>query len=580
MSWWNANYGYRKKLTIDNLSQTDNDLIDFPLCIELRTSNFNFSNAQTRGQDVRFVDSDDSTELKYDIEYYNSDDEEASIWVKVPTITKGSATGFIYMYYGYADAADNQDTEAVWDSNHKLVMHMDRAYALKGNGNSYYTSQATTTDFNFTDAITLEAWIMFDPVGDYRGICGKQNTGTDTTQACYNLALMNTGDIRFVIGGVFTKDLDCNLQVAKWHHIVATYDKSHACIYVDGSCEWDSTSYSDPIPTNTAQKFTTHVKMYGASRAGYFPGTISELRVWDKALSSSEVQDLYDGNEVDRTDLYAEYNFTEGSGTTAADSSGNGRTLTLSDSAMWSCDFMLDVTSNKHKGTPYYISGGRATGKVDGAKELEGSPDKVKIGDEAGTTWNNLNFAKEDPITLEFWVKTSGDGWAGISKEVYSAFSRQGYCLGMGASQHHLSFAEAAAKTNNIILVNGSTTIDDGAWHHCIATYDGSVDASGVTMFVDGGKETNSVVYNNLTTSISSGNWPLQLGADENNENYLTGFLDEVRISNVERTEDWCVANYLTQSNSSAGTNDFPTYGAEETPGDELHYMMMQESAA
>ena len=50
--------------------------------------------------DIRFVASDDTTELSYWIESSNS--SYADVWVKVPTI---NTTSYIYIYYGNASAS-------------------------------------------------------------------------------------------------------------------------------------------------------------------------------------------------------------------------------------------------------------------------------------------------------------------------------------------------------------------------------------------------------------------------------------------------------------------------------------------
>jgi len=65
-SWWNSSWQYRQAI---NISNTAGNLTDYQVKIELNSSNvgehFNWSNS---GKDLRFVDSDDTTELPYYIE--------------------------------------------------------------------------------------------------------------------------------------------------------------------------------------------------------------------------------------------------------------------------------------------------------------------------------------------------------------------------------------------------------------------------------------------------------------------------------------------------------------------------------
>ncbi len=51
------------------------------------------------------------------------------------------------------------------------------------------------------------------------------------------------------------------------------------------------------------------------------------------------------------------------------------------------------------------------------------------------------------------------------------------------------------------MIVRGSTGVNDGQWHHVTATYDGSLSASGVKLYVDGVLDTMVVIDNNLGTN-------------------------------------------------------------------------------
>jgi len=122
----------RTKLTIDN-SASSEDLDDYQMLVRLNTTDIpNLVLGSTSGADIRFTDSL-GTELKYEIEDWNDGSDSAIVWVKVPTITAGSTTDYIYVYYDYDGTAtydqSTADEQAVWDSNYNVVYH------LKENGN-------------------------------------------------------------------------------------------------------------------------------------------------------------------------------------------------------------------------------------------------------------------------------------------------------------------------------------------------------------------------------------------------------------------------------------------------------------
>ena len=110
--WWNYFWSYRKSITIDNTGNSNN-LTDYQILIILNSTNFNFSKANSDGSDIRFIDDDNSTELNYYIEKWNSTNQEAKIWVKVPFIP-ASSTKTIYMYYGNPSASSESNGTATF----------------------------------------------------------------------------------------------------------------------------------------------------------------------------------------------------------------------------------------------------------------------------------------------------------------------------------------------------------------------------------------------------------------------------------------------------------------------------------
>lgn len=76
-----------------------------------------------------------------------------------------------------------------------------------------------------------------------------------------------------------------------------------------------------------------------------------------------------------------------------------------------------------------------------------------------------------------------------------------------------------------------------GPWIYIAATYDGSSNASGAKIYINGVPETLTVDYNALSASIqNTQNWLLG--------DYVSGTMDEVKISNVARTADEIAESY------------------------------------
>lgn len=66
----------------------------------------------------------------------------------------------------------------------------------------------------------------------------------------------------------------------------------------------------------------------------YYKGIVGEVRIYDRALDTTEIIDLYNGQDV-TGDLRGYWKFDEGAGTKAYDSSGNDNNGTLINSPVW-----------------------------------------------------------------------------------------------------------------------------------------------------------------------------------------------------------------------------------------------------
>src|SRR3989344_3919591 len=69
-SWWNSGWINRKKITFSGATTTAN-LADFPIAVLLNSSRIDYSKTQNSGQDIRFVDPNDTTALNYEIEKWD-----------------------------------------------------------------------------------------------------------------------------------------------------------------------------------------------------------------------------------------------------------------------------------------------------------------------------------------------------------------------------------------------------------------------------------------------------------------------------------------------------------------------------
>jgi hypothetical protein len=121
-NWWNSSWLNRKKITLAPSSTAT--LTDFPILVQLNSStNIDHAKTKSAGEDIRFIDADDSTELSYEIEQWN-ENATSTFWVKVPSVATGTAD-YIYMYYNNSGATTStQNSSSVWSASYDVVWHM------------------------------------------------------------------------------------------------------------------------------------------------------------------------------------------------------------------------------------------------------------------------------------------------------------------------------------------------------------------------------------------------------------------------------------------------------------------------
>jgi hypothetical protein len=87
-------------------------------------------------------------------------------------------------------------------------------------------------------------------------------------------------------------------SLAKWHHVVATVSGTVGQLYLDG--DLNGTGNVGNIPVNTLDVFIGSGHAFPSS---LFNGLIDDVRIYNRALSSSEVAQLYAVESGPRVDL-------------------------------------------------------------------------------------------------------------------------------------------------------------------------------------------------------------------------------------------------------------------------------------
>ena len=163
-------------------------------------------------------------------------------------------------------------------------------------------------------------------------------------------------------------------------------------------------------------------------------------------------------------------------------------------------------------------------------------------------------------ITMEGWVNLDS-----IDDSGYDLVMRKSSAAGSLGEFSYGWYAEEGSKKIFLALYDTSAAWSQtstyeiiestGQWYYIAITWDGTTDESNnVKLYVDG--ELNESW--SKTNSLNTNSYDLQIGDQNNNANDLNGKIDELRLSNDNRTSDWIRATYYI------GTETGVNIGSEE----------------
>ncbi len=399
----------------------------------------------------------------------------------------------------------------------------------------YVIASGNPVSLQLTTAFTLSGWIKASTnTSDYRTIVSRENTATDRN---YWLALdTGTGilSLRFSVAGV-AKTFTSSVALAdnSWHHVVATYNGSFVNIYSDGVSVMTPVAQSGSIdnPAATSLRIGTQLS------TRYFIGTIDEVRVYNRALSATEVQSLYDLGASDKVNssvsqnqgtgrldsgLAGYWKLDDASGTTATDSSVNANNGTLTGGPTW------------------------GTGKIGGATDFTGT--------QYITIPNSTPLQVTRDMTVSFWLYLRGygpGGWNPIINKFSTDISNE-FNIRFQTSTTGQFYSGGSGAINTFLTWDPSADVGLNNWVHVVARR--NITAGTMDMWFNGVKK-RSTSASGLTDATTQ---PLQFGGGPNGGAggvVFDGLLDEVRIYNRAISDEEIAQLYRLNRPSGTDTS-------------------------
>jgi len=343
------------------------------------------------------------------------------------------------------------------------------------NGSTHFFTINNASDFQPTAALSIAGWIKGDTWRTGTDVNPVLRKG-DTNPCNYELSISD-GRLELLLDGTDGAGIRSTtvLNTGQWYHVAATWDGATAKLYINGVLD-SSTSRGGTIGTDTRPLY-----IGGRPGADFHDGMLREVRLYNRALTSAEVTRL--------SGMAAWWKFSEGSGTSAADSSGAATSATLSGGATWTTDCAGNNNALLTNGT-------------------------------GGIAQTAATFTPPDVGTVAFWMRSNGT--PPVRQRV----------LGLGGDweiRHEAdgTLAFDLCGEGGTDFITTTPLNQANRWYHVAATFDAANNAYAV--YVDGLLQKSGTNSNPMVKQAAA---ILSFGTRTGTTEYWQGALRDVRVYN------------------------------------------------
>ncbi|HIA92140.1 TPA: hypothetical protein EYO12_03435 [Candidatus Saccharibacteria bacterium] len=428
--------------------------------------------------------------------------------------------------------------------------HSKSGINLYFDGSNQYVD-AGTSQFNLDNGsgITLEAWVHPEQISncssdDCRII--SRASGVSANDHEFMISTISGGDLRLRLKiGANTQTLIAGtgtLQEGEWAHVAATYDGSTMKLYKDGVLV-GSQAASGQLNVGSSNKTLIGANTGNDNRE--WRGQIDEVKIWNKALSISEITQSSTNDISNTAGLQAHWEFREGSGSTTINSVSNTQASLINNPEWITPDSGSDPgeesPDNSTQAT-YTVSAQSidqvhyVTVEVNGGQDSDGQPRLYETAQvQLDFNSDHVRFKSLDRSTSSFSTQTPDD----VSQALDGANSS--VVLGAGNT-------EALSGQSTMFIVEfeetdfaGQTTISlNGSSGNTTLLYSGeavpSIDSSSAVTLDVGDAEAPTTPANLRQTSRSTSSISLGWAASTDNiavDSYRL-FRDDAIISDTD----------------------------------------------
>lgn len=280
-----------------NVNYTIESLSDYTSVVKYGTESNNLSNQVTGGSGVAGTTNNHTTSLsglQVNTTYYYVIEATNAEGVKTSAVNSFLVFEPVLLHeYNFNNTYNNVNGNTPFESNGGTSFTADR----HGNAESALNINNTGTIATIpslpygNDSRTVSLWVKLNTIGASWNFLYSYGTGANPEGAHINPTTAN----HFIPNNQATSSHTTNT----WYHYVFTYDGTTSKIYRDGALIKTQNVTKNTV--NNSNKFTLGLTEGGG--ANYFNGTIDDLKIYNYALSDTEVANLYNSQVLSVTDV-------------------------------------------------------------------------------------------------------------------------------------------------------------------------------------------------------------------------------------------------------------------------------------
>ena len=220
--------------------------------------------------------------------------------------------------------------DANWTTDVPIFTPFINTYSVDFDGVDDYATIPDTVSNRVTGDMSISCWFKLDTTGVFQGLVNKRDVGGTNWQF-----MVRDTNVLYIYDGSTVINSTFTLSSGQWYHGVVTIESGvETKFYVNGILR-------DTLGAVTITADDAAIEIGRLYSGSYINGKIDEAAIFTSVLSAAQVTAIYNGGEPADLTSYSPTvwtRFEEGSGTSIADSSGNGHTATLTNGPTFSTD--------------------------------------------------------------------------------------------------------------------------------------------------------------------------------------------------------------------------------------------------